>query len=185
LALAAFAIWLGWLAYDTRHPREAVAVQVVDEGKAVVKAFHVQGEVAVERNDISFAYGDDSGSIAPYGSATADSKWLGTTVTYVNKSDRPVRIYGYSEDHPFIEIETRADSHLNWVPRGLLYCGFGAGEHTIAAGTSHSFDVWLPVGYAGQEYRVTVDYRISPDDGQLFRAVSEPHRLVYPVGEPF
>jgi len=129
---------------------------------------------------ISFKLGDSREIVAPPGSATAGSKWLETTVTYTNTSDQPVWVCGYSKTYPFHGIETRVDSGAVWVNPGHGYCATGARFFEILPGDSYQFQTALPKRYTGQEFRVSLEYRTTPDNAQWLKAVSEARRLSPP-----
>jgi hypothetical protein len=135
----------------------------------------------VVAGDVEVTVGDGREIIAPPNSATAGSRWIEHTVTYTNKSGRPVWIVGHSETHPFSGIETRANETTAWRDYGLYYCGTGAREFAIAPDASYSFTAALPEKYAGQEFRVMLPYRTERAGQQWVQAPSQAHRLRRPT----
>lgn len=137
----------------------------------------------ITAGDVEIAIGEGREIIAPPDSATAGSKWIEHTVTYTNKSTRPIWIVGYSVTHPFSGIDTRSNKDKEWLDYGLGYCGTGAKEFEIAPNASHQFTTALPEKYIGQEFRVTLPFLTAREKSPVIQAASKAHKLERPAAK--
>ena len=137
----------------------------------------------ITAGDVEIAIGDGREIIAPPDSATAGSKWIEHTVTYTNKSTRPIWIVGYSVTHPFSGIDKRSNKDKEWLDYGLGYCGTGAKEFEIAPNASHQFTTALPEKYIGQEFRVTLPFLTAREKSPVIQAASKAHKLERPAAK--
>jgi hypothetical protein len=110
---------------------------------------------------------------APPGSATAGSTWIEFPVHVTNTSKRSIWLDGHSLGSPFYSLFTRQNDSSRWTDRGMGFCGTGAGAHELAPGAVTTFTVAVPERYVGEQLRVELSVRASPEDSTTVTVSSD------------